>query len=234
MSPTSSHTDGGSFRRAHPRTFLILLTLIGVFTVADVALGLRLLRYRSETERLRGGMSDSERQRADMEMASEENKLSVMVELIRRQALGDPLLHLSVSVDSGTMRLERDGALLREMRVEVGEERVVGVPPDTMHLVRPRGARTVERIIGAKDIWDVPAWVFTERGVPVPEKREMSGALGRSALMLSGGTFIYALPDSGLLADRAFVLPGSLRISREDLRAIAPNVIPGVTVYFYE
>jgi hypothetical protein len=45
---------------------------------------------------------------------------------------------------------------------------------------------------------------------------------------------IYALPDSGILADSSFVLPGAIRVSRADLRALAPNIAPGMSVYFYE
>jgi hypothetical protein len=212
----------------------VLGTLIALFVVADVVLAARYLRYRSETARLRDGLSDAERQRADMVVSTEQNRLSVMVELVRRQAAGDRALHLTVAVDSGRMRLERDGALLRDMVVEVGGEKVVGTPPDTLHVVPPRGARSVERVLGARDRWEIPVWVFGDRGVRVPEDRAVAGALGRNTLVLSGGTVIYALPDSGLLADSAYVLPGALRVSRADLRAIAPNITPGVAVYFYE
>ena len=208
--------------------------LVAAFAVADVVLGVKLVRYRAETARLRAGMSDAERQRADMEESSEVNKVSVMVELLRRRASGDPSLHLAVSVDSGTMLLERDGALLREMRVDVGSEKVVGVSPDTVHVARPRGARTVQRIMGVREAWDVPRWVYADRGVPAPADRRIAGALGRNAILLSGGIVIYALPDSGILADSSYVLPGAIRLSRSDLRAISPNVTPGVTVYFYE
>ena len=208
--------------------------LVAAFAVADVVLGVKLVRYRAETARLRAGMSDAERQRADMEESSEVNKVSVMVELLRRRASGDPSLHLAVSVDSGTMLLERDGALLREMHVDVGSEKVVGVSPDTVHVARPRGARTVQRIMGVREAWDVPRWVYADRGVPAPADRRIAGALGRNAILLSGGIVIYALPDSGILADSSYVLPGAIRLSRSDLRAISPNVTPGVTVYFYE
>jgi hypothetical protein len=120
------------------------------------------------------------------------------------------------------------------MVVEVGGEKVVGTAPDTLHVVPPRGARSVERILAVRDTWEVPGWVFSDRGVAVPDDRALPGALGRNALVLNGGTVIYALPDSGLLADSAYVLPGALRVSRADLRAIAPNITPGLTVYFYE
>lgn len=220
--------------RRHPRTVAVLATLIALFLVGDVLLAMRYLRYRGETERLRGEMTDAERQRTDMLAASEDNRLGIMLELLRRQASGDRELHLAVSVDSGTMRLERDGALLREMRIEMGGERVVGSGNDTVRIVAPRGARSVERILGRRDRWEVPAWLFADRALSPPEDRRLPGILGANALVLSGGTVIYALPDSGILADSGYVIPGAVRLSRADMRAVAPNITPGLTVYFYE
>ncbi|HEX4934527.1 MAG TPA: hypothetical protein VFV33_15160, partial [Gemmatimonadaceae bacterium] len=108
---SASRARGGldALRRTYPRTVAVLATLIALFVVGDAILAIRYVRYRAETERLRADMSDAERQRTDMIAESEESKVAVMLELIRRQASGDQSLHLSVSVDSGTMRLERDG-----------------------------------------------------------------------------------------------------------------------------
>lgn len=230
------HPAGGfaALRRDYPRTVAVLATLIALFLVGDAILAVRYLRYRGESERLREGMSESERQRTDMVAESEESKVAVMLELLRRQASGDRSLHLSVAVDSGTMLLERDGALLRQMHVEVGAERVVGGGSDTVRVVRPRGARSVERVLRPRDPWEVPTWVFGDKATPPPPDRKLPGVLGRDALILTGGTVIYALPDSGILADSAYVLPGAVRLSRRDLRAIAPIITPGLSVYFYE
>ncbi|MFN8665745.1 MAG: hypothetical protein U0164_00975 [Gemmatimonadaceae bacterium] len=230
------HPAGGfaALRRAYPRTVAVLSTLIALFLVGDAILAVRYLRYRGETERLRAGMSESERQKADMVAESEESKVAVMLELIRRQASGDRSLHLSVAVDSGTMLLERDGALLRQMRVELGAEKVVGAGAETVRVVKPRGARSIERVMRPRDAWEVPTWVFGDKATPPPPDRHIPGVLGRDALVLSGGTVIYALPDSGILADSGYVLPGAVRMSRRDLRAIAPIITPGLSVYFYE
>ena len=234
MSPHPPNGGWSALRRTYPRTVAVLATLIAAFVVGDVLLAARYLRDRAETERLRNGMTDAERQRADMVADAEENKANVMQELVRRRAAADRALHLSVSVDSGTMLLERDGALLREMRVQVGEERAMAQGGDTVRVLKPRGPLSVERVLGPRDAWEVPAWVFSDRGAPGPEDRMLPGALGRNALVLSGGTVIYALPDSGVLADSGYVLPGAVRVSRSDLRAIAPIITPGLTVYFYE
>ena len=107
--------------------------------------------YAAEAARLRQSMTGVERQRADVVFAANKGKLQVMVELARRQAGGDRDLHLSVSVDSGTMFLEREGAVLRQMPVRVGPEQFVGTPPDTVRIAAPRGMRTV----AALDAWTV-------------------------------------------------------------------------------
>ena len=177
-------------------------------------------------------MSDVERKRTDEILAQNENRLKVMVELFKRQAKVDPTLHLSVSLDSGVMYLQREGALLREMPITIGPERRVGTPPDTVHIAAPRGKRTVEQVLDETDVWDVPAWVYTDRGLPAGETR-LKGALGPVAVRLDGGTVIYSMPSVGPLNDSSYVLPGAIRVRANDLRAIVPNLRPGVAVYFY-
>jgi hypothetical protein len=156
-----------------------------------------------------------------------------MVELLRRQAAGDKELHRAVAVDSGRMRLQREGAALRDMPVQFGPEKWVGTAPDTVRMTVPRGTRTVERVLSAGDAWEVPRWVFTDRGLAPPADRALKGALGTSAIILTGGTVLYSMPSVGPLNDSAYVLPGSVRARAADLDAIAPNVKPGMTIYFY-
>jgi hypothetical protein len=178
-------------------------------------------------------MTDQERRKTDMVVAAEQNRMRVTLELMRRQANLDKDLHLSVAVDSGVMYLEREGALLREMPIDVGPEKNVGATPDTLKIVAPRGARTVERVLGAKDSWEVPKWGYTDRGLPVRDVRSVVGALGPGAIVLSGGAVIYAHPSNGPLSDSSYVLPGAIRARTQDLRAIAPNLTPGMSVYLY-
>ena len=131
------------------------------------------------------------------------------------------------------MYLERDGALLREMGVEVAPEKRIGAGRDTVHMAAPRGTRTVERILGPQDAWEVPKWVYADRGLPQPAQTALVGALGPVAIVLNGGTVIYSLPSVGPLNDSSYVLPGSIRVSAEDLRAVSPNLQHGTVVYFY-
>lgn len=204
-----------------------------VLIAFDVWLVKKRTRYVEEDARLRESMSGLQRQQADAILSNEQNKVRMMIELVRRQAQIDKQLHLAVPIDSGVMYLEQDGALLREMPVQVGPERRVGTPPDTVYMVAPRGTRTVERILAGDDAWEIPAWVYTDRGLPVPTERALKGALGPAAIVLVGGTVIYSAPSVGPLNDSTYVLPGSVRTRAADLQAIAPNLKPGMTVYFY-
>jgi len=92
----------------------------------------------------------------------------------------------------------------------------------------------VQRLVGAMELWEVPRWVFADRGMAAPEDRRVKGALGRTGVLLEGGGLLYALPQQGPLADTAYVLPGSVLLSAEDMRALAPNLSVGMTVYFFE
>ncbi len=215
---------------------VVIWTVIGlcVLLVGADALALsRRLRYFDEIQRLRASMTDLERRRTDQIVAREQHRFATAVELLRRQARLDLDLHLSVSIDSGTMYLESEGALLRRMRVAVGPERRVGTAPDTVRLAPPRGVRSVIGVLQDTTSWEVPAWVYADRGVAPPARRLLPGSLGPAAVLLDGGAVIYAMPTVGPLNDSGYVLPGSIRASEQDLRAILPNITPGLRVYFY-
>ena len=221
------------FRRRHPG-FLAAVVIVALGVIAiDAYLMYKRTTYRAEIQRLRAGMSEFEKDRADAVLASEEKQLQVMVELLRRQAKIDTEIHLAVSVDSGFMGLEREGAVLRDMRVEVGPEKTVGTPPDTIRLTIPRGTRSVQRLLGPDDRWEVPRWVYQDRGLPVPNRRSLKGALGPAAIVLEGGTVIYSMPTIGPLSDTAYVMPGAVRAKAEDLRSVIPNLTRGTKVYFF-
>ncbi|MFN8570694.1 MAG: hypothetical protein U0132_01480 [Gemmatimonadaceae bacterium] len=232
--------DGsGSLRalfKASPRITGALLVVAAILIGANVVAATRWLTYRREIEQLRADMSDGERNRADLALQSAENRAKVQAEQIRRQAHADRELHLTVQLDSSRMLLERDGVVLREIPVALGRTGLVGAPPDSHLVARPRGARAVSRVISAGDRWDIPGWLYADRHVPVPpaDQRQGKGILGRSAFLLADGSPIYALPTDGLLADSSYVMPGAILLRSEDMRAIAPNIAPGLTVYLYE
>jgi hypothetical protein len=221
------------FRRAYPGILATMCFSLVALIAMDAWLWQKRERYVEEDARLRESMSGLQRQQADAILSNEQNKFRMMIELVRRQAQIDKELHLAIPVDSGVMYLEQDGALLREMPVQVGPEKRVGTAPDTVYMAAPRGTRTVERILDGNDPWEVPAWVYTDRGLTPPADRTLKGALGPAAIVLVGGTIIYTPPTVGPLNDSAYVLPGSVRTRAADLQAIAPNLKPGMTVYFY-
>jgi hypothetical protein len=231
--PERRRPNWRDFRRAYPGVITTMVIAIVVLLAIDGWIMSRRLRYQEEIVRLRAGMSDVERRRTDAILASNQNSLRIMVALARRQAQGDKELHLTVAVDSGVMYLEREGALLREMPVQIGPDRTVGTAPDTVHIVAPRGTRTVERVLGQEDAWEVPAWMYSERGIAPPSERALPGALGPAAVVLNGGLVIYSVPDVGPLNDSTYVLPGSIRARAADLKAVLPNLKPGTAVYFY-
>jgi hypothetical protein len=220
----------GLLMRVRRRTLLISLILVALLA-ADAFLLLRRARYRDEAARLRAGMSELERARTDAIVAAEAERTSLMLEMVRRQAMGDEALHLAVDVDSGVVALDRGPARLRTMRAEVGPERRAGT--DDQWVVTPRGMRTVERLLGPDDRYPLPPWVWTDRGLPLPEERAGAGWTGPAALVTTGGTLVYALPATGPLSDSSYVMPGALRMSEGDLRAIRENLTGGMRVYFY-
>ena len=63
--------------------------------------------------------------------------------------------------------------------------------------------------------------------------RDFEGALGPIAILLNGGTVIYSDPDTGPLKDPEYVLPGAVRASTADLKAMAESLEVGMPVYFY-
>jgi hypothetical protein len=220
-------------RHAYPGLIATMGVALLVLLAMDAWIVVKRRRYEAEITRLRASMTDIERNRADQIMAREANKLRVAIELLRRQAQLEPALHLSVTLDSSAMYLEREGAMLRAMPVEIGPERSVGIAPDTVRLAAPRGVRTIARVLTDADAWDVPAWIYADRGLPAPPERTVRGALGPAALLLDGGTIIYSMPSVGPMNDSSYVLPGAVRARADDLRAVLPNLGPGMRVYFY-
>ena len=218
-------------RVAYPGLLVSLWLALAVLVALDVYLISQRENYAKEIRRLRAGMTSVERRSADLAVAANENHLRVMVALIRRQAQGDRVLHLSIQVDSGVMTLEQEGNVLREMPVRVAPGRRVGVGPDTVMLTAPQGTRHVERLLTPDSAWTVPKWVYLDRHVPV-DSTPAPGTLGYG-IVLDGGTVIYSDPQAGPLADTAYVMPGSVRAREADVKAIQANLKPGTSVYFY-
>ena len=111
------------FRRAYPGILTTMGFALAVLIALDVWLVRKRGRYVDEDARLRESMSALQRQQADAILSNEQNKVRMMIELVRRQAQIDKQLHLAIPVDSGVMYLEQDGALLRLMPSRVAISR---------------------------------------------------------------------------------------------------------------
>jgi len=138
------------FRRAYPGfVFVLGLGLVAMIAV-DVWLLAKRVKYNHDVSELRSHMTDAERQRTDVIVQAEQNKLRIAIELAKRQAKFDKKLHLNVSVDSSRMYLTREGALLREMPVQFGPERGVSPGDSAPPAAIPRGERTVAELSEGK------------------------------------------------------------------------------------
>jgi hypothetical protein len=137
-----------SLRRHHPAATRALLSIVLFLLGTDLFLVGRRVTYARETSRLRAGMTAVERARIDEAMQSDSNRLQVMIELARRQARVDAVLHLSVAVDSGVLTLEQEGAVLRSIPAEVGPDVWLRTSHrDSVRITAPRGTRTIERLL---------------------------------------------------------------------------------------
>ena len=190
------------FRRAYPGFVFTLLIGLAVILALDGYLMMKRRAYETEEARLRANMTQTERAKTDAIVAQEQNKARIALALARRQAKIEKSLHLSVSVDSGKIYLERDGAVLREMAAMFGPDAKVSNGTDSIPVVVPRGQRSVAKI--------------SEAGI-----------------VLDGGTIIAPSDANPLASDTNPIPPGGVRISRVDLKAILPNLSPGMRVYFY-
>src|SRR5687768_10823943 len=86
------------FRRTYPGFVFTMAVAFLVMLALDGTLLYERWRYEREAARLRASMSDVERRKADAILAADENRLRLVIELARRQALGDRQLHLAVSI----------------------------------------------------------------------------------------------------------------------------------------
>ncbi|MDQ6689945.1 MAG: hypothetical protein M3Z18_05505 [Gemmatimonadota bacterium] len=89
---------------------------------------------------------------------------------------------------------------------------------------------------------EMPVQFGPERGVSassdarpaaVPRGERTIADLSSSKITLDGGVYILTSAAQQVTSDTTAIPPGSLRISLEDMKAIMPNLSPGMKVYFY-
>ena len=163
----------GDFRRAYPGFIFTMLVAVIAMIAVDALIVVKRRAYTAEVARLRSSMSEQERAKTDAIVAAETNKTMITLELARRQAKLEKALHLAISIDSGTMTLEREGAVLREMPVAFGAETKVG--PDSIPVVIPRGETSIVKaaaegitLSGGTTIHPSDATALAQDAAPIP------------------------------------------------------------------
>lgn len=226
-------TRWSEFREAYPRIVTAMALGVLLLILVDVVLLFKRSQYHRESAQARGSMSTLEKQRADSLLESEEGRAALMLAMVRQQSATERGLNLAVSLEEGTMDLQREGSQLRQMRVEIGPEAVIGQEPGAVRVTAPLGKRRVARVVDASYVWEAPDWLYLQRGHSVPASRGIKGGLGRIAVLLDDGTPLYSRPAVGPLADESYVLPGGVRMDAGDLVAIRENLTAGLPVYFF-
>lgn len=69
--------------------------------------------------------------------------------------------------------------------------------------------------------------------IAVPRGERLVAKIDDAGITLDGGTVIAASDAASVVQDSSSIPPGSVRISRNDLKAIMPNLSLGMRVYFY-
>jgi hypothetical protein len=149
-------------------TLKVATTLALLLVAADIWVATRHFAYAREIGRLRASMTTTEQRRSDLIIATERDKIRMELALAKHQAQWDSKLHLSIAADSGHMYLQRDGALLRDMRVSIAPDRLPSMKQRTTTATIALGQRTIVQV-------------------------DTSDTL---QLLLSGGTRIYASDDT--------------------------------------
>jgi hypothetical protein len=222
----------GEFRSAYPRIVTALAIGLAALLVADGWVLYKRWAYSRQIAADRAAMTDAERVRADAIVAAAHDRKRLQLALVRRDAQLEDDLNLAVSLESGRLFLQREGARLREIPVRIGPEKEIGGEPGGVRLAAPRGRFTIVDVVSGSHRWRAPEWLLAERGMPAAA-REFEGGLGPVAIVLTGGTVIYSDPTSGPLRDPSYVLPGAVRASAADLEAIREVLDVGMPVYFY-
>ncbi len=188
------------FRRAYPGFVFVLGLGLAAMIALDGWLIVKRATYNRDVRQLREHMTQAERERTDAIVQSEQNKLRIAIELAKRQAKFDKKLHMNVSVDSSRMYLTREGALLREIPVQFGPERIPSASSDAPPAAIPRGERTVADLSETKITLDGGTQILSSKSstlandpTPIPPGSLRISLADMKAIMpnLSAGMKVY-------------------------------------------
>jgi hypothetical protein len=225
------------FRREHPIFFWGAVALTVIFTIAAVAVGLRVPRYRSDIAQLNQTMSATQRATRDSLLAHRARRTSLALAVLRRdmriRSFETRKRHLAISLQDSVLELRQGTATLRRAHLQVGPDSTIRAADGRVwRLVRPLGERHVAELLDSPN-YLVPEWVYVARGQAIPPEpqRRVPGALGAFVIRLDDGTEIYSRPSSGPFANG--VKPGAFVASPRDLEAIFAAVGEDTPVYIY-
>ena len=194
-----------------------------VFLIAfDGFLVFKAVQYKRQIGEDRAAMTTTDKQRADALLASQSSRADLEQALVAQQAVKDKGLNLSIGLEEGTMDLQREGAQLRELRVKIGPEVTVGQAPGARKITPPLGRRQVVAVVDESYAWDVPSWVWTQRGQPAATGRRVPGALGEIAVHPRRRQRHLFAPEGGA-ARRRFLRPARQRARRRRRSAGHPS-----------
>lgn len=180
------------FRRAYPGFVFVLALGVGLMVAVDAWLIFKRVDYTNEVSSLRSRMTEAERTRTDAIVQTEENKLRLAIELIKRQSKFDKKLHLNVSIDSAKMYLTREGALLREMPVQFGPETPPSATDSAPPVALPRGERTVTDLSDSRIALDGGAQILVAKSSSLAND---STAIPPGSLRIGGEDMKAIMPN---------------------------------------
>ena len=180
----------------------ILKKLIFLFIIIDIILFVICIFYKLEVIQLQKTMTKAEQKRLEAISLTQTNQLALSMEMTRRMSEGDKDFNLSIDTQKKLMTLSREGAVLREIAIEIGASAYVGSAPNRVKISLPLGKRTISNI-------------------------------NDTIILLDSGSIIYTDSNSTTKDLKAEILPGNIKITSTDMRAILKSINPGTAVYFY-
>jgi hypothetical protein len=213
------------------------LVLAGLFVAGAAAIGMRVPRYRTETEHFNAQLTAAQRATRDSLLQHQQKRTQLAVAVLRRdmriRSLQTSKRHLAIVLEDSMLELRQGRATLRRAKLAIGADSIVRAPDGrTWRLVRPVGERKIAERQNTP-AYTIPEWVYVSRGQAVPPEgeRRVAGGLGTYVIRLDDGTEIYSKPMAGPLADT--VKPGAFMARTRDLAAIFDAVSEDTPVYIY-
>jgi|SRR5688572_13000571 len=168
---------------------------------------------------------------ASMEMTRESLDRELADRLAMARSFDAAEFYLAIDTSGHKLRLHFGPEIVRETDVVIGEPRVVTAEGKSWRFVPLKGGLTVTGKL-VDQPWDVPAWAYAMRNIPVPAvPASVPAGLGKYVILLPNGYVIHSPPSPESPLEGA--KPGSFMIAEDQMRAIWPRVGETTRVYIY-